>query len=145
MLTIQYALKDCSVSDWQQDLKRIMLDDTQWALSDLFAWIGVCVCVCVHICIGLHISEINHTCELFLRLYRVCLSEQSHSLWDATRALDLLLVTVVFKGQGTQGRRGCLVDLWTGAAQQIHQGLDPIELQHLQNKRASGAQWQSKW
>lgn len=43
------------------------------------------------------------TCQLFLYLYRVCVFEYSHSLCDATAALDRLLATVVFKGQITEG------------------------------------------
>lgn len=68
------------------------------------------------------------TCQLFLCLRRVCVPEQSHGLRDATAAIDLLLVVVVFKGQVAQGGRGRLVDMHAGTAQQSHQSGDPVEL-----------------
>lgn len=105
-------------------------------------YIGLCLtthALCTHlVCMGLHISELTCTCQLFLYLCWVCISEQSHSLCDTAAAMYVLLVIVAFKGQVTEGGRGCVVDLWTGAAQQTHQGRDPIELQHLRDKTASG-------
>lgn len=74
------------------------------------------------------LPEPVRTCQLFLCLRRVCVPEQSHGLCDATAAIDLLLVLVVFKGQVTQGGRGRLVDVHAGTAQQSHQSRDPVEL-----------------
>lgn len=85
-----------------------------------------------------HTSKLTRTCQLFLYLGGVRITEQIHSLLDAAAAMDLFLVLVAFKGQVPEGGRGCLVDLGARAAQQTHQGEDPIELQHLRDKRASG-------
>ncbi len=103
---------------------------TSGSLSDMFTLKGV------YVHIDSHVSEVICTCQLFLYLCRICVSEQSYSLCDATAATDLLLVFVAFKGEVTQGGRGCLVDLDTRAAEQTHQGRDPIQLEHLRDKRA---------
>lgn len=71
------------------------------------------------------------TCQLFLRLGRVGVSEQSHGLADAAAALDLLLAAVVLEGEVAQGGRGRLADLRAGAAQQSNQRRDSLQLQHL--------------
>lgn len=71
------------------------------------------------------------TCQLFLRLRRVGVSEQGHGFGDAAAALDLLLAAVALEGQVAQGGRGRLADLRAGAAQQSHQRRDSLELQHL--------------
>lgn len=73
------------------------------------------------------------TCELFLCLGRVCVSEQGQCLSDATTALDDLLVVRIFKGQVPQGGGGSLLDLGTGTPKQVHQRGDPFEPQHLRD------------
>lgn len=85
------------------------------------------MCVRVHVH-ELHIQALTCTCELLLCLYRVRISEQSHCLLDAAAALDLVLVLEVLEGQVAEGGRGRLADVRTGAAQETHQGGDPVQL-----------------
>lgn len=53
--------------------------------------------------ICLSVTQLICTCQVFLRLLRVRVFEQSHGLGDAAAAVYRLLATVTFKGHVAEG------------------------------------------